>query len=109
MKNNIVITDSTQFEEIINALETSYNNLVNIFTNEQINIELINETDTWTSEAQKALYGKYTTLSGNYEKIQYSLEVYIKFLKKTLEDYKLADERINDNIEKIENELNVNY
>ena len=109
MKSNIVITDSTQFEEIITALESSYNNLVNIFTNEQINIELINETDTWTSEAQKALYGKYTILSDSYENIKYSLEVYIKFLKKTLEDYRLAEEKISENIDKIESELDVNY
>ena len=108
MNNNILITDSAKFEEIIQSLEKSYNKIKEIFLSEQNNKEEINSTDTWTSNAQKAMYGKYAMLTNNFGPIEYSLEVYIKFLKKTLEDYKRLDEEITKNMDYISNELDVN-
>ena len=108
MNNSIVITDSGQFEEVINSLEDSYNKLVDIFANEKNNKEEINETDTWTGNASQAMYGKYQALSENFTPIEYSLSVYIKFLKKTLEDYKRVEEEISTNIDMISEQLDVN-
>ena len=108
MNNSIVITDSGQFEEVINSLEDSYNKLVDIFANEKNKKEEINETDTWTGNASQAMYGKYQALSENFTPIEYSLSVYIKFLKKTLEDYKRVEEEISTNIDMISEQLDVN-
>lgn len=108
MNSNIVITDSGKFEEIINSLEKSYNKLTEIFSNEDNNKEVINGTDVWTSGAQQALYNKYVLLSNSFKQIDYSLDIYIKFLKKTLEDYKMIENEINKNIDIISNELDVN-
>ena len=108
MNNSIVITDSGQFEEVINSLEDSYNKLVDIFANEKNNKEEINETDTWTGTASQAMYGKYQASSENFTPIEYSLSVYIKFLKKTLEDYKRVEEEISTNIDMISEQLDVN-
>lgn len=108
MKSRIVITDSGQFEEVINSLEDSYNKIKDIFSKEKSNKEEINGTDTWTGSAQEAMYGKYEQLSENFEPIEYSLEVYIKFLRKTLEDYIRVEEEISNNIDQIANELDVN-
>jgi hypothetical protein len=104
----IVITDSGQFEEVILELEESYSKLKDIFAKEKTNKEEIHETDTWTGNAQKAMYGKYAQLSENFEPIEYSIGVYIKFLKKTLEDYKREEEEINRNMELVAEQLNVN-
>jgi len=108
MMNNIVITDSEQFEEVIRSLELSFQNIKDIFTNELINIEEINGTDVWTGNAQTAMYDQFSLLSNNFEPIEYSLEVYINFLKKTLEDYRRVDEEISKNIDLISGKLDVN-
>lgn len=107
MKSSILV-DSAKFEEIINSLEKSYKRLQEISLNEKNNKEIINGTDVWTGTAQNAMYNKYNTLTDSFEKIDYSLDIYIKFLKKTLEDYKLAEQEIGKNIDQIANELNVN-
>ena len=44
----------------------------------------------------------------NYEPICYSLDLYIRFLKKTLSDYKPMDEAINKNAEEMTQQLDVN-
>ena len=106
--NNITITDSEKFAEVITSLENSYNKLREIKENENINKEVIDETDVWTSNAQKSMYNKFDELVNIYEQVDYSLDIYIKFLKKTLEDYTLINEEISRNIEKVENELNIN-
>ena len=106
--NGIVITDSGQFEEVITSIEDSYNKLKDIFAKEKNNKEEINETDTWTGNASQAMYGKYVELTENFTPIEYSLSVYIKFLKKTLEDYKRVEQEISNNLEVVAEQLNVN-
>lgn len=106
--NNIVITNSAEFAEVIQALEQSYNKILEIFDNERKNAEKINATDTWTGNCQKVVYEKYKMLNNNYGPIEYSLDLYIKFLKKTLEDYTLMEQEINKNLDNMESSLNVN-
>ena len=108
MMNNITITDSAQFEEVINSLEISYNVIKEILKKEIDNKERINKTDAWSGPAQEAMYDKYVKLSNNFEPIDYSLKLYIVFLKKTLEDYKRIEEEINKNIDILQDNLDVN-
>ena len=106
--SNVTITDTVQFEEIINSLENSYNKIKDVAKNENKNKEQINGNDIWVGNAQNAMYNKYTILSNNFEKVDYSLRVYIKFLKKTLEDYELENKYISKNIDSIADNLDVN-
>lgn len=106
--NKILITNSTQFEEVIRAFEQSLPKIKDIFTNERANAEQINATSTWTSETQKIMYEKYKLLENNFAPIEESLQLYINFMKKTLEDYKAVEEHINQMAENNSNELNVN-
>lgn len=108
MKNNIAINDFDKFSEIITSLEASYNNLKEITIKEKENKEKINSTEIWTGYSQKAMYDKYNILTNDFDQIEYSLDIYIKFLRKTLEDYRLIDEEINKNALEASNELDVN-
>ncbi len=108
MNGKIIITDSAKFEEVIMELEESYGKIKDIFAKEKNNKEEINGTDTWTGKAQEAMYDKYALLAENFTPVEYSLNVYIKFLKKTLEDYKRIEEEINRNMEAVAEQLNVN-
>ena len=106
--SKVVITDSNQFQSVIISLENSYRKIQDIFANQKKNVEEINATDTWTGNSQKVLYEKYKLLNTNYEPIDYSIDLYIKFLKKTLEDYTLMENEINRNIDEMASNMDVN-
>ena len=92
--NRIVISDSGQFQEVISSFEQSLTKLKDIFANELNNAEKINSTSTWTSDAQKVIYGKYRMLANNFGPIEDSIQLYINFMKKTLNDYMRIEEHI---------------
>lgn len=104
----IVITDSAKFQEVIDSFEESIKKISDIFSNEKKNVERINETDVWSGKCSQAVYGKYTQLNDNYNAIDYSLRIYLGFLKKTLEDYTLIESEINKNMENVASSLDVN-
>ncbi len=107
MKDQVVITNSAQFQEVINSLEESFKKIEELFGNQKRNAEEINGTDTWTGATAEAVYEKYMKLSENFGPILYSLDLYIKFLKKTLEDYTLAEQEIDKNIDGVAQALDV--
>ena len=106
--DNIVITDSAKFQEVIDSFEETAKNISDIFKNQTKNVERINETDVWSGKCSHAIYNKYSQLNSNYAAIEYSLKIYIAFLKKTLEDYTLIEQEINKNMEFVASSLDVN-
>lgn len=107
-KMNLQIKNFSEFEEVVRELTLSYEKMKDIFANQKANAEKVNETDIWTGEAQRAMYEKYNTLNGNYSPIEYSLDVYIKFLNKAKEDYRLMNEAIAKNADEFAESLDVN-
>lgn len=106
--NQIVITDSAQFEEVIKTIEQTLPKIHDIFENEKRNIEEINGTSTWTSETQKVIYEKFKMLANNFTPIDDSLNIYLKFLKKTLQDYKNFEAHVDKAAEASSIQLDVN-
>lgn len=106
--NKIVITDSAQFEEVIQNFEKSLTRIKDIFANENKNIEEINATSTWTSKTQEVIYNKHKMLGKNFAPIEESIQLYINFMRKTLDDYKNFEEQINKNAEASSDQLSVN-
>ncbi len=106
--NHIVIEDSNEFENIIKKFEISYKKIKETFAKEKGNIESINSTDVWSGETQKVIYNKHHELQKNFEPIEEALNLYIEFMKKTLDDYKAFETKTNENILQNEQELDVN-
>jgi len=106
--NKIIITDSNAFENVIQVFESTLPNIKKIFESEQTITKEIDGTPTWTGASQKALYGKYKELESNFNPIVDSIEIYIRFLKKTLEDYKTLDKELSQKAEEFSEQLNVN-
>lgn len=108
MNNGIVITSVAEFQEVIDELKLSLSVLTDIFDRQTKNAERINETKTWTGASSRALYGKYIMLNKNYDQISYSIDLYIKFLEKSLEDYLRLIEEQKRNVEAMASNLDVN-
>lgn len=109
MKNSgITITSPEEFQAVINALEESYENIKSIIDKEKKNVEKINKTNVWSGRTASVVYEKYLLLNSNYDQIDYSLDIYIKFLKKTLDDYTLLIKEQSKNIDAMAASLDVN-
>lgn len=108
MNNGIVITSEAEYLEVVSELKASLKVLEDIFLRQKSNVEKINETNVWSGASSKALYSKYKLLNNNYDQISYSIDLYIKFLEKTLEDYKLLIKEQEKNIDAMESSLDVN-
>ncbi len=106
--NNIRITNFGEFQNVINSLEISVKKIHDIFASEVKNSKEIDGTDTWNGNAQKALHTKYVELMKNFPPIEYSLDLYVKFLKKTLEDYTRLVQELDRNTNEMANSLDVN-
>ena len=104
----ILITDYNQFNEVILNFEKSLANIKEVFSNENKNFEKINETSIWTGKTQKVIYNKYKLLVNNYEPIEESIQIYIDFLKNTLQEYKDNEDYLNKNLELNDENMNVN-
>ena len=105
---NLAIKNYQEYEETLSKLEDSIRKMEDVYDSQIKNTEVINKTDTWTGEAQSAMYDKLRTLNGNYEPIKSSLELYIKFLHKTKEDYRLMMEAQKANMDSFAEDLTVN-
>lgn len=106
--SRIVINNSQEFERLINKFELCSKNIVDILNNEKKNVANINSTDVWSGNAQEALYGKYQMLEKNFGPIEQTFQIYVKFLRNTLEGYKNIEKNIIDDVEKNINNLDVN-
>ncbi len=105
---SIEITDYAKFEEVLEKMQSSLNNLHDIFENERTNDSTLSDGSTWVGTAAEHMYAKAKELEGNYEPIEYSLDLYITFLRKTLDDYKLMDQAISKNAEMNSYSMSVN-
>lgn len=103
----ILITNYNQFNEIILSFEKSLSNIKEIFSNENKTFEKINETSIWTGKTQQVIYSKYKLLAKNFEPIEESIQIYIDFLKNTLQEYKDNEDYLNKNLELNDENLDV--
>ena len=107
MSNRIVITNSSEFEQVISVFESTLSDIKKSFENELKITAAIDDNEIWKGEANKAFTKKYGELAKNFQVIEDSIEVYIKFLKKALQDYEEMDKKISSAAEKVTDRLNI--
>jgi hypothetical protein len=100
--------DTEKVNEVISNLESILNKLTNTFDNQDRNLLDVGETPTWTGKSASVLRSKYDQLSKNFPMVVYSLELYIRFLRKTVEDYELMNKAQSENIDEMKEQLDVN-
>ncbi len=106
--NQTTIKDTNQFSEIVYEIEKAVQKIIEISISQKKNAEEINDTDVWTGNAARIMYAQYSVVNSNYEHIEYSLDLYVKFMKKVLEDYTRLNEEFNKNIDDFGETLDVN-
>ena len=106
--NKITITDSDKFQEVIQTFRETLPSIKNCFESERRNSIDIGGTDVWKGKAQEKLNEKYKMLEQNFDPIVETMEIYIRFLQKTLDDYKELEAQISAKADAFSEQLNVN-
>ena len=104
----INITSYEEFEECINDFKRVASNIHDIFYHVKTNDEHLNDGSTIQGKTAEHTYARVKELQQNYAPIEDALNLYITFLEKTLDDYKLMDRAIDRNAEKFGHALDVN-
>ena len=102
------VIDTEKVKSVISELESILKKLINTVDGQDKNLLDVGETPTWTGKSASALREKYDQLSKNFPMVVYSLELYIRFLKKTVEDYELMNKAQSENIDEMKENLDVN-
>ena len=105
--SNIVLQSENEFEDSIKQLNDIKLEIARILELQDKEIEKINDTRIWSSDAERALCSKYNTLKEKYTDIDDSLNNYIKFMETTLDKYRGIDTQRRTNIDDYQNELDV--
>lgn len=108
IQDQIIITDTSKFENIIKTLKESLLRIDNNLKAEKEMMKKIDKTDIWSGVVQEKIYSKYIELSSCYNTVVESLGTYIKFLDNTIFNYKDAENILNRSIDKNMDNLNVN-
>ena len=103
-----MLIDTAGLEKEIQVFEQSANNIRTIFEKEKKNLLDMNNGHTWVGKAEEKMYEKQASFQNNFEPINEALEVFINFMKKTLDDYKRFEETSNKNIDENNENLKVN-
>ena len=102
------VIDTEKVNSVISELESILKKLINTVDGQDRNLLDVGETPTWTGKSANVLRDKYNQLSKNFPMVVYSLELYIRFLKKTVEDYELMNKAQSENIDEMKEQLDVN-
>ena len=100
--------NTTELEKEINVFETSLNKIKEIFQNERKNLTHMNEETVWEGKTQQAIYNNQVAFQNNFEPIEEAIEIFVKFMKKSLDDYNRFEQETIKNQEANASNLNVN-
>lgn len=108
MKSDISI-NTEKLSEILAKLEEKTNLLNETFSNMDKEMKKFDGSEKiWKGKTQEILYSGYMKVSKEYPAIIEQLNVYNKFLHTTIDDYKKTEKRIDSDINRNSEDLDVN-
>jgi len=108
MKSDISI-NTEKLSEILAKLEEKTALLNETFSKMDKEMKKFDGSEkTWKGKTQEILYSGYMNVSKEYPVIIEQLNVYNKFLKTTIDDYKKTEDRIDSDIDRNSEDLDVN-
>ena len=103
------INSTEDFQNVIDNIKNIRNKMAEIFNKDKNNVKRIDGSNSnWVGFTQKSVHEKYLALTDNYDDILTTLDIYVGFLQKTLDDYVALDKKINQNAENNDFALDVN-
>ena len=108
VNKSIVISDTAEFQRLIDVLNSSLNRINNCFETEKKEMENYNNPNIWAGFVQKKTYEKYQSLNKCNEAVSESMGIYVKFLHNTLDQYVKLGTSLDNSIDVNDVNLDVN-
>ncbi len=106
---NKVYMDTDALDLINFSIEEKTRELENIYNELDNKLKILNGQDqTWKGKAQETFYDYYTRVSAHYPDVVDQLNTYVLFLAETIENYNKRDKDISGDVDKNEDNLDVN-
>ena len=100
---------SEDFQKMIESLEKKRNEVDEMFKDIDKNLKTFDgSSNVWKSVVQDQVYNKYKVMSQEYPKIIEQLDLYIKFLQTTLDNYEKEEKYIGSVVDNEKSNLEVN-
>lgn len=100
---------SEDFRKMIESLEKKRNEVDEIFKDIDKNLKTFDgSSNVWKSVVQEQVYNNYKVMSQEYPKIVEQLDLYIKFLQTTLDNYENEEKYIGSVVDNEKSNLEVN-
>lgn len=100
---------SEDFHKMIESLEKKRNEVDEIFKDIDKNLKTFDgSSNVWKSVVQEQVYNNYKVMSQEYPKIIEQLDLYIKFLQTTLDNYEKGEKYIGSVVDNEKSNLEVN-
>ncbi len=100
---------SEDFHKMIESLEKKRNEVDEIFKDIDNNLKTFDgSSNVWKSVVQEQVYNNYKVMSQEYPKIIEQLDLYIKFLQTTLDNYEKEEKYIGSVVDNEKSNLEVN-
>ena len=101
--------DTENMVKLISSFEHHMNAVNEILDSIEKNSRLIDgSTDIWKGKTQESVYQSYSTISESFPRITSQMQNYLSFMKKSVDDYILAENSIDDSINSESKDLNIN-
>ncbi len=96
-------------EQILESLKKDAEEIKEMFNEIDFMMEEINGNEpTWSGKSQREFYNSYRTISDEFPKITENLDDNNNYLQTTIESYRNADVKIEQNAKNSEENLNIN-
>ncbi len=106
---NKVYMDTDALDLINFSIEEKTRELENIYKELDDKLKILNGQDpTWKGKAQETFYDYYIRVSAHYPDVVDQLNSYVLFLAETIENYNKRDKDISGDVDKNEDNLDVN-
>ena len=106
---NKVYMDTDSLDLINFSLEEKTKQLEELYKELDMKLEELDGTDqTWKGKAQETFYNHYIGVSAHFPDVVDQFNSYVLFLAETIENYNNRNKDISEDIDKNENNLDVN-
>ena len=106
--DNILINEE-ELNKIISSLDQKIKNIETIYKDLDDKLKNIDgSNDVWVGDAQKSAYDKYLNISKGYENSINKIKSLKVFLENTLNNYLNSDKKLNETIDKNQDNLEIN-
>ena len=105
---SLIVLNPDGLDKEINEFEKSKEKIRQIFDRQKKNMLMLDNGHSWVGKSGEAMFKKQQSFQRNFDPIIEALDVFIKYMKDSLEEYRKAEKETMKSLEINSESLDVN-